>query len=129
MVLTACNNQVPLVATCPDDSEQVLFFNVSGQQSGMALRSWSKLRCCLINEIFGVGTLIIYGSDLDNQGRYYNSAFINNLLLFASSLPNFLVNETQWNYILDEGNTIGIQILIGYEDTDLFIVFPNPKCS
>lgn len=129
MGLTACGNDVPLVASCPADTEQVLFFNVAGQPTGMALRSWARVKCCAIQQIFGTGVITFTGADLDSEGRYYNSSLINNLLVFAENIPNFINRDSQWDYILDDGNVIGVEIKIGYLDDDIFIIFPNPQTN
>lgn len=79
--------------------------------------------------MFGAGIKTISGTDLV-AGIYYNSSFVDDLLVYAWNVPNFLKNGSQWNYIKNgAGKVIGIEILIGFDDTDQFTIFPNPSCS
>lgn len=120
---------LPVLTTCPADTEQVLFFNKNGDNSGMVLRSWATLKNCILCGIFGPGILEILGSQLDGSGIYLNSDLINNLKVFACNIPNFLEEGTQWNYVVNgDGDVVGIQILIGYDPTDRFIIIPDPTC-
>lgn len=49
-------NDLAVLTNCPDDSELVLFFNVTGQQTGTALRTWAQVKSCvgLLPPISGV---------------------------------------------------------------------------
>lgn len=120
---------LPLVTTCPADTEQLLFFNTNGNATGMVLRSWATVKNCILCGIFGPGILEILGSQLDEEGRYFNSDLINDLKVFACNIPNFLEEEAQWDYIMSGSNVIGIQILIGFDPTDRFIIIPDPGCE
>lgn len=44
-------NGLPVLEACPADSELMLFFNVSGESNGMALRTWATVKECIINSI------------------------------------------------------------------------------
>lgn len=129
MNLTACNDKVNILTTCPADTEQLLFFNVIGQSSGMALRSWSVVKNCLITSLFGDGIETINGTQLGGDNKYFNSDLVNNLVIFYNGINRFLIYSTEWEYILNgDNNVIGIQILIDatFGVDDIFLIFPNP---
>jgi hypothetical protein len=42
-------NTLSVLTSCPDDSELVLFFNVEGEPTGTALRTWAQVKTCLGN--------------------------------------------------------------------------------
>ena len=121
---------LPLLTSCPADTEQLLFFNTNGNGTGMALRSWATIKNCILCGIFGPGVLEITGADLDGSGIYLNSELVSNLKVFACNIPNFLEEGTQWDYVLNgSGAVLGIQILIGYDAADRFLIFPDPTCE
>ena len=123
-------NDLPVLTTCPDDAELVLFFNVPNQTNGMALRTWATLKSCFVCGIFGTGSLEILGSQLDGDGVYLNSGLIDNLMVFACNIPNYLEADTQWEYVRNgENEVVGVKILIGFGSTDRFIIIPNPTCA
>lgn len=120
-------NGIPILTGCPPDEAYFLLFNVESSQSKMAFIPVSTYRECLIGQIFGTGALEITGSQLDSEGIYLNSDLIDNLLVFACNIPNFLEEGTQFNYVLNGDNqVVGVQILIGYDPSDRFIIIPNP---
>lgn len=130
MSLKACSKPVNVLSTCPADSEQVLFFNVSGQETGMALRSWTTVKNCLIQSVFGVGIQTINGTQLDGENIYLNSDLINSLVVFYNGINRFLIYGTEWEYVLNsDNNVVGIKILINatFGVDDIFLIFPNPQ--
>lgn len=141
MPLFACQNEIPVIAACPPSGAKILLFDVTGptQYKGMALMDIDVYACCVINKLFGAGTITIKGSDLV-AGLYYNSNFIQNLQVFAWNIPNYLIREGQngldpltgqWRYILNgSGKVIGLEIYgIGYSADDLFTITPNATCN
>lgn len=141
MPLFACQNEIPVIAACPPSGAKILLFDVTGptQYKGMALMDIDVYACCVINKLFGAGTITIKGSDLV-AGLYYNSNFIQNLQVFAWNIPNYLIREGQnnlnpstgqWRYILNgSGKVIGLEIYgIGYGADDLFTITPNATCN
>ena len=129
MALQACGNTVPVTTTCVADDEQLLFFNVAGQPSGMALRRWVDVKCCLIRQMFGTGILTVLGSELID-GIYYNQQLPQDFLLYGWGIPNLLIRGDQWDYITNsDGRVEGFEVFIGYDDGDRFTVIPNPTCA
>lgn len=137
-MVSVCQQEVPVITTCPPAGSKVLLFDVSDQPTGMALIGVDVLTCCIINRMFGVGTITIKGSDLVN-GLYYNSRFVQNLQVFAWNIPNYLIREGQngldtdlgqWRYILSSGSVVGIEIYgVGFLDDDLFTISPSVACD
>ncbi len=141
MPLYACQNEIPSLLSCPPAGSKVLLFDVTGavQYKGMALMDIDLFKCCIINQMFGAGSLTIKGSDL-TSGLYYNSNFVQSLLIYAWNIPNQLIREGQngldpslgqWRYVLDSnGKVVGVDIYgVGYGDDDLFTISPNPTCT
>lgn len=124
----------PIATGCPPDDE---YFIMQGS-SGTVRRSWLSIKNCLLDELLGVGILIINGSQLDGSNQYLNTDLINQLVVFYNGINRFLLhdnnNETyptsEWKYLKDGGgNVVGIQILIPatFTSNDIFIIFPNPN--
>jgi len=139
MALTVCGDEVPVLSSCPPAGSQIMLFNVSTAPRGVAVMDVSILKCCIINEMLGVGSLTITGADLVD-GLYYNSGFVQNLMIFAWNIPNYLVREgqngssleqSQWRYIRDDsGNVVGVDIYgVSYDDGDFFTIIPITSCT
>lgn len=120
---------LPVLTSCPDDNELVLFFG-SPTSQGMALRRWSTVKQCIACDFFGPGAIVASGSLFDVQGRYFNSALPNSVLVFYNGQPNFLVPVIQWTYITDAGgNVIGIRIdpnQMPIDPSGYVFIIPNP---
>lgn len=123
----ACTT-VNVITTCPPAGSQILLFNVSTQDNGLALMDIDLFKCCLLGQMFGVGIKTIQGSDLV-LGIYDNDGLVGDLLVYAWNIPNFLIPVSQWDYVRNgAGKVVGIEIFIGYDPTDRFTIMPNPTC-
>ena len=125
---TSIDQQVPLLTSCPDDNEELLFFN-SATPTGMARRKWSTVKSCIACDFFGAGTVIVSGTLFDNQGRYFNSALPTNVIVYYTGQPNFLIPTIQWTYITSGGNVIGIHIdpiQMPIDPAGYVFIIPNP---
>lgn len=128
MAVTVCGDSIPVLGTCPPDTAQILLYGVPDGVRNMGLITVGKLKECFAQTFFGPGAIMITGSQLNGSGKYFNSDLVDDLLVFACNIPNYLIETSQWNYITDVGGAvIGVQILIGYDPTDIFIIFPNPQ--
>lgn len=131
MPLFACQNEIPVIATCPPAGSKVLLFDVTGsvQYKGMALMDLATFKCCMIFQMFGAGILTITGSQLV-LGIYQNTSLVGELLVFADNIQRFLKTPSEWIYVRNgNGVVVGIEIFIGYLDDDEFQIFPNPSCT
>lgn len=118
---------LPSLTSCPEDTEQLLFFKVPGQPQAMATRAWSTIVQCLLQRIFGTGALDVLGTSFDGSGKYFNSDLINSLLVFHNGIARFLILGTEWAYLFDVyGNVNGIQVLVGIDPADNIFILPNP---
>ncbi len=108
---------------CPDDNAQLLLINTTGD--GFLRLPWGIAKNCL----FGVeGILIVYGSQLDDDNKYFLSGIAQKFLIFANNLARFiLIDSDEWAYTESGGAVNGFEIKIGYLDDDAFIVIPNPN--
>lgn len=127
---TLCGNSIPVLSGCPADSAQIMLFNVAGTPNGVAMMSWGQARCCWTQQVFGGGIQTFSGSQLDGSGSILLSGLTPKMEVFARNIPNFALDPSQWTLILDAdtGAPVGIRILIGYENEDTFLAFPNPSC-
>ncbi len=117
----ACKTEISTLSVlinCPADTEQLLFFNVAGQSTGMALRTWATIKACLLSGIawdriqFQIGTLgslMVVGDTvlvIDVPRIFENSAFV------------FLDSNTLYE---DDSTQISYDIV--YTDTEITITF------
>ncbi len=119
---------LPVLTSCPDDNEYILFFN-SATSKNMALRRWSTIKACLACSFFGSGVVIVPGTLFDEEGRYFNSALTSSFIVFYNGQPNMLTYSTQWTYILSGGSVIGLQIdpdQMPIDPSGIVYIIPNP---
>lgn len=133
MPLFACQNEIPVITSCPPAGSKVLLFDVTGatQYKGMALLDLDVFKCCLLYQMFGVGIKTITGADLV-AGIYQNTGLVGDFLVFANFIARFLFRGTEWDYVRnDVGVVVGFEVfdLVNYDDTDQFIILPNPTCT
>lgn len=97
MGLKVCQQDVPTLIGCPDNSEKVAFFDVPGQPTGMALRAWETLLSCLSQQLCS-GIITITNPDFQPDGiTYINTNLANkSLKVFGNWIPKFLNNPTEW---------------------------------
>lgn len=95
-------NDLNVLSTCPDDSELVLFFNVGGQTTGTALRTWAQVKSCLglnppIAGTVGNEGLPQAGESVYQDNRIKNLGATNDgniqFLLAGTPYSNFGTNE------------------------------------
>ncbi len=120
--------RLPVLGSCPDDNELILFFG-SATSEGMALRKWSTVKACIACSFFGPGVVEVPGTLFNDDGEYFNSALSNSLIVFYDGQPNMLRYSTQWTYITNGGNVIGIRIdpdQMPIDPAGMVYIIPNP---
>lgn len=120
--------RLPVLTSCPDDNEYLLFFN-SPTSKGMALRRWGTIKSCLACSFFGQGTIVVPGSLFNASGEYFNSGLTNSFIVFYNGAPNMLTYQAQWNYIISGGNVVGVVIdpdQMPIDPSGYVYLIPNP---
>lgn len=133
MACTIDLSQLPSLAGCPADNEWFLVGNATGGLDvngnytvGYGRRTYSALVNCIVGKIFGVGTEVITGAQLNGSNQYINAGMIGSLDVFYNGLNRFLLRGSEWDYV-----TNGISILLpgSYTSADYFVIIPNPIAS
>lgn len=77
--MAACNipiEQDAVLDSCPDNTEQVLFFNTPNQSTGTSLRNWSTLVSCLSSSFLMV-EVGESNAPVDGQSTYQSNSLKN----------------------------------------------------
>lgn len=115
-------DSLPLLASCPADSETMLFMGATGGQGagGYARRTWQKVRNCILSQL-----KIIFANGDEFEGNTYNNASLAgmDLVVYYNGL-GFLVPLKLQIEILETGGFIAVDFTV-FTNQDDFVIFPN----
>lgn len=113
-------NDQAIITSCPARSEQLLFFGIAGQDTGMGLRTWDTIVKCL-----GMNIIDVLASSFATSKNYVDPSLLNkNYFIFDNGIPKFIKEDVLWAKLPGGGFTIledGFNA--GDDPTREFIVF------
>lgn len=95
----SCNipiEQDSVLANCPNDAELIIFFNVVGQPTKTALRTWAQVKACLGISKPIAGAVGTAGLPAANSPTYTDTRLIGlgstnngNVQMFVAGIPTY----------------------------------------